>query len=89
MPNVEAIEEAVEKLSAAELATFRRWFAEFDATAWDARIEADTAAGKLNALAEEALIEYRSGLELFAGLERFELGDELEHPPVRPRTLEL
>ena len=33
-------------------------FAEFDAAAWDAQIEADAAAGKLDAFAAEALAEY-------------------------------
>lgn len=61
MLTVETIEHAVEQLPAAELAKFRRWFAQFDANAWDAQIEADAAAGKLDALAEEALAEYRSG----------------------------
>jgi len=61
MSTIEAIEEAVEKLPHAELAKFRRWFAEFDAAAWDAQIEADAAAGKLDVLAEEALAEYRAG----------------------------
>jgi hypothetical protein len=61
MLTVEAIENAVEQLPEEELARFRRWFAEFDAAAWDAQIEADAAAGKLDALAEEALAEYRRG----------------------------
>lgn len=55
------IERAVEQLSPEELAKFRRWFLEFDTAAWDAQIEADAAAGKLDALAEEALAEYRAG----------------------------
>ena len=61
MFTVEAIEQAVEQLSPTELTKFRRWFAQFDAEAWDAQIEADAAAGKLDALAEEALAEYRNG----------------------------
>ena len=44
-----------------ELAKFRRWFAQFDEAAWDAQIEADTAAGKLDALATEARAEYDNG----------------------------
>lgn len=44
-----------------ELAKFRRWFLKFDAAAWDAQIEADDAAGKFDALADEALAEYRTG----------------------------
>ncbi len=61
MFTAEAIEQAVEQLSPTELAKFRRWFAQFDAEAWDAQIEADAAVGKLDALAEEALTEYRNG----------------------------
>ena len=61
MATVETIERAIEQLPPEELAKFRRWFLEFDAAAWDAQIEADAAAGKFDALAEEALAEYRSG----------------------------
>lgn len=61
MSTIEAIENAVKILPAPELAKFRKWFAEFDAAAWDAQIESDAAAGKLDALAQEAVAEYRSG----------------------------
>ena len=55
------IEQAVEKLPPRELEAFRRWFAAFDAQRWDEQIEADVAAGKLDALAEKALAAYRHG----------------------------
>ncbi len=61
MSTVEAIENAVENLSSEELTQFRRWFSQFDAMAWDAQIEADAAAGKLDALAAQALAEYDAG----------------------------
>ena len=61
MGNVKSIEKAVESLPPSELAEFRRWFAEFDANAWDEQIERDAAAGKLDALAAEALADYRVG----------------------------
>ena len=61
MSSVNEIEEAVLKLPAAELAAFRAWFAEFDAEAWDRRIEGDVAAGRLDALAAEALEDLRAG----------------------------
>lgn len=61
MTTVEAIEKEIEKLSPKELAKFRRWYADFDADSWDAQIEADAASGKLDALAEEALAEYKAG----------------------------
>ena len=60
MGTVESIEEAIRRLGPRELSELRRWFVEFDATAWDAQLESDAAAGKLDALAEEALAEYRA-----------------------------
>jgi hypothetical protein len=57
----EAIEQAVIQLPPEELNKFRQWFAEFESDAWDAQIEADAAAGKFDALAEEALAEYHGG----------------------------
>lgn len=61
MGKVEAIEQAVEGLSAEDLAVFRRWFAEFDAAVWDRQIEQDARAGKLDALADEALNDHTTG----------------------------
>ncbi len=61
MGSVNEIEQAVRLLSEAELAMFRAWFAEFDAEAWDRRIEADVRAGRLDALADEALEDLRAG----------------------------
>ena len=61
MTSVQAIEQAVEQLPAHDLAEFRRWFAQFDEAVWDAQIEADATAGKLDALAAEALAEYHNG----------------------------
>ena len=61
MGTVESIEDAVQALHRSELAEFRSWFAEFDAVAWDQQLESDAAAGKLDALAAEALADYRIG----------------------------
>lgn len=61
MRPVEELEQAVRELSPEQLAEFRRWFAEFDARLWDAELEADVAAGCLDALADEALADYRQG----------------------------
>jgi len=58
---VEKLEEEIKGLSAQELAEFRAWFAEFDWAVWDRQIERDAAAGKLDALAEEALREHAAG----------------------------
>ena len=59
--DVEWIEKAVQSLQPSELAEFRRWFAKFDSAAWDRQIEQDAGSGKLDALAAEALADYRSG----------------------------
>jgi hypothetical protein len=61
MSTVADIERAVEQLSAAELKTFRAWFAERDSAEWDRQFEADVAAGRLYALGEQALAEMREG----------------------------
>jgi hypothetical protein len=61
MRRLEDIESAVRDLSPEDLATFRRWFAEFDAAAWDEQIEEDAQAGRLDALAHEAIDELRGG----------------------------
>jgi hypothetical protein len=55
------IENAVAALPPDDLATFRTWFFEFDADAWDRQIEEDAAAGRLDALDEEALRDHREG----------------------------
>ena len=60
MPELKALEEAVAALDPSALAEFRRWFAEFDAAAWDRQLEADHTAGKLDALLTEAEDDYRS-----------------------------
>ena len=61
MSTVEDIERAVRQLSPDQLASFRAWFADFDAAVWDREIEEDAAAGKLDAFADEALREFREG----------------------------
>ena len=67
MENVKSIEKAVESLPPAELAEFRRWFAEFDAALWGKQIEKDAVSGKLDGLAAEALADYRAGAVKRAG----------------------
>ena len=61
MTVVSEIEVAVANLSREDLAAFRDWFQKFDADAWDKQFEADVAAGRLEALAEEALRDLREG----------------------------
>lgn len=61
MAAIQSLEEQVKKLSAEELREFREWFFEWDADDWDRQIERDAESGKLDALAAEALAEYKSG----------------------------
>ena len=48
MTTIEDIEKAVEQLTPRELACFRAWFEAFDAAQFDAAIERDVSAGKLD-----------------------------------------
>jgi hypothetical protein len=54
MSRISDLERQIQSLSADELASFRRWFAEFDAAAWDRQFEDDVKAGKFDALGERA-----------------------------------
>lgn len=60
MPDVKALEAAVQALPPSELLEFRRWFADFDSAAWDRQLEADVSAGKLDALMAEAEEDYKT-----------------------------
>jgi len=62
MQTIQAIEQAIQQLPEAELCELRCWFTEFTEDLWDKKIENDANAGKLDALAAEALAEYHSGL---------------------------
>jgi len=61
MSTVHAIESAVRRLPPNDLAAFRAWFAEYDAEVWDRELENDITAGRLDALADEALNDLREG----------------------------
>jgi hypothetical protein len=61
MGTISEIEEAIRRLSGADLAALRAWFAEYDAAVWDRQFEEDVAAGRLERLADEALSDLRQG----------------------------
>ncbi len=61
MTTAEDIEKAIERLPPHELARFRAWYEEFEAQQFDAAIERDTTAGKLDAHADEAIAAHRAG----------------------------
>jgi len=62
MSRVDEIEAEIIELSPAERATFRAWFLEFDADAWDEELRVDSATGKLDALTEAAIRDHERGL---------------------------
>jgi len=61
MGKVENLEQEVRALSRDELAEFRAWFLEFDWAIWDAQLQRDVQAGRLDALAEKALRDHAAG----------------------------
>ena len=61
MTTAEDIEKAIQRLAPGELRRLRAWFEAFDAEQFDAAIEQDARAGKLDLHAEEALAAHRAG----------------------------
>ena len=61
MSKLETLEREIKQLSSAELAQVRAWLDELEADAWDAQIEADSLAGKLDHLIANALEEEAAG----------------------------
>jgi len=61
MGTVEEIAEAVERLTPDKLAKFRAWYEQFEAALFDAKIERDSANGKLDKLVEKSEADFRAG----------------------------
>jgi hypothetical protein len=61
MGNISKLKADVEQPNSSEQAEFRAWFLERDAQAWDARIAADLAAGRLDELIAEGKADRAAG----------------------------
>lgn len=61
MTTVQEIESAIEQLPNNQFAQVHDWIVERDWEMWDDQIERDSAAGKLDFLAEEALRDVKYG----------------------------
>jgi cytochrome c553 len=61
MTRLEKIEREIQSLSDEEFKALAAWMDEQRARQWDARIERDAKAGKLDKLAEKALAAHRAG----------------------------
>ncbi|MCP4213168.1 MAG: hypothetical protein GY765_00860 [bacterium] len=59
---VQEIKNAVAHLPQLELNEFRKWFGNFDAGIWDIQFTRDVRKGKLNDLADQALIDLNGDL---------------------------
>lgn len=60
METIERIQQQIENLSPEDYAQLRQWFANRDWKSWDARLESDSEAGKLDFLIEEATEERKT-----------------------------
>ncbi|WP_414512391.1 hypothetical protein [Nostoc sp. PCC 9305] len=61
MLTLEQIESAILQLSPDEYKKLIEWFADLDYQRWDKELEKDIADGKLEALAQEAIAEFKAG----------------------------
>lgn len=61
MTDISEIQEAILVLAPDELAELRTWFSELDWERWDQQIEADSAVGALDFLADEARVSRDEG----------------------------
>jgi hypothetical protein len=61
MSTLEQIEAAILTLPSDEFQRLRQWLLDVDYQRWDEQLEQDLADGKLEALAEEAIAEFKAG----------------------------
>jgi hypothetical protein len=61
MGSVEEITAAIEQLTIQDMMRLRDWLVEYAEQLWDEQMERDAKAGRLDALAKEALEELRAG----------------------------
>ena len=55
---LDELEHSIAHLPPKERTRFREWFLEFDAGNWDREFDEDSAAGRLNSLADSAIREH-------------------------------
>jgi hypothetical protein len=61
MRKIEHIEQQIRELSAGEFSELRDWVLEQDWRTWDAQIETDAGAGKLDKLIADSQADYMAG----------------------------
>ncbi|MFL6334502.1 MAG: hypothetical protein ACJ754_14400 [Pyrinomonadaceae bacterium] len=58
---IKEIESAIAQLPLSELAELAKWFEDFQARAWDAQLEQDVRAGRLDELIRQAEQDFAQG----------------------------
>ena len=58
---IEKIENEIINLPQDQLRKFRAWYEAFDSNTWDEQIEHDVVTGKLDALANAAIADHKTG----------------------------
>ena len=61
MTVMQKIQSEIQTLPEADVRRLRDWLDEYEARLWDEQIESDAKAGRLDALADEAIREHRAG----------------------------
>ena len=61
MTMIDQIESAILNLPPEDFRRLLKWFIELDQRRWDEQLERDVAAGRLDALADEAVADYEAG----------------------------
>ena len=61
MNRVEELEGQIKALSSNEFQELRAWLAQYDAELWDRQFQADALAGRLDAVADQALKDFSDG----------------------------
>ncbi|MDF5712360.1 MAG: hypothetical protein PUP93_00380 [Rhizonema sp. NSF051] len=61
MSNLEQIEAAILSLPSNDFEKLRHWFFDMDYQRWDEQLKRDIAKGSLEALAQEAIAEFKAG----------------------------
>ena len=63
MTTIEQIEAAILTLNTDDFHKLRTWFLDLDYQQWDKQLQQDVIEGRLNALVEEAIADFKRGIK--------------------------
>ena len=61
MTAVDVVKTVIQQLSPEESSQLKSWYDEYEADKWDKQIETDAKSGKLDALTQQALRDFKNG----------------------------